>query len=435
MPYQSPPHTLSPASGTSESLALRYARLTGQQVGGAFMTLYILATVALWIALLTPASVTLALRVADLDPAGKTGALSAITGVGALFALVANPVFGRLSDLSTSRWGQRKPYMVGGTLLGTAALAIIGLAPNLLVVSLGWCLAQLCFNAALAALVAILPERVPSRRRGVVSGLLGMTIQVAQVAGTFLILLTGTAGLGMFVVPALIAVVCVLGFAVFLKEVHHSRADLPRVSWRSLATSLWINPVKHSDFAWVWLGRFLLITATSLLTTYKTYFLMDRLHYTSAQAAIILFWSMLILAVTNTVGSIACGWLSDVVRRRKVFVWGSAAVFGVGMLVVALSHALPTFFVGVAIAGVGGGIYTGVDYALVADVLPNSDTEAGKGMGVLNLANALPQSVAPAIAPVFLAMGGGENYTALYLAAAGFSVAGAVVVRFIRGTR
>jgi MFS family permease len=433
--YQGPSSTLSPALTTPESAPQRYARLTGQPVGRGFIALYILATVALWIALLTPASVTLAVRVADLDPAGKTGALSVITGVGALFALVSNPVFGRLSDLSTSRWGQRKPYLVGGTVLGTAALAVIGLAPNVLVVGIGWCLAQLCFNAALAALVAILPERVPNQRRGVVSGLLGMTIQVAQVAGTFLILFTGTTGLGMFLVPALIAVVCVLGFAIFLKEIRYTRADLPRVSWRSLVTSLWINPVKHPDFGWVWLGRFLLMIATALLTTYKTYFLMDRLHYTSAQAATILFWSMLILAVTNTVGSIACGWLSDVVHRRKVFVWGSSAVFGIGMFVVATSFALPTFFVGVAIAGLGGGIYTGVDYALVADVLPNRDTEAGKGMGVLNLANALPQSVAPAIAPAFLAMGGGENYTALYLAAAGFSVVGAVVVRFIRGTR
>jgi MFS family permease len=419
----------------SESPPERHARLTGQRVGTGFVWLYILATVALWIALLTPASVTLALRVADLDPAGKTGALSMITGVGALFALISNPVFGRLSDLSTSRWGQRKPYMIGGTLFGTASLLVIGLAPNTFIVGVGWCLTQICFNAALAALVAILPERIPAQRRGVVSGLMGMTIQTAQVAGTFLVLVTGTVGVGMFIVPALIAVIFMLAFSFFLKEVRKTRGELPRVSWWSLVSSMWVNPVRYSDFAWVWLGRFLLIAATSLLTTYKTYFLMDRLHYTSTQAAGILFWSMLILALTNAGGSVTCGWLSDLVHRRKVFVWGSSVVFGIGMLVVAMSHSLPLFFLGVAIAGLGGGMYTGVDYALVADVLPNSGTEAGKDMGVLNLANALPQSVAPAIAPIFLAIGGGGNYTALYLGAAGFSVAGAVVVRFIRGAR
>jgi MFS family permease len=420
---------------TSERDPEWHARLTGQRVGRGFITLYILATVALWIALLTPASISLPIRVAALDPGGKTGALSAITGVGAVFALVANPVFGRLSDLSTSRWGQRKPYLIAGTLLGTVALLVIGWAPNLAVVGIGWCLAQVCFNAALAALVAILPERVPSARRGLVSGLMGTTIQAAQVAGAFLILFTGTAGLGMFLVPTGLAVVFMLWFGLQLREVPRTRGELHRVSWWNLVTSMWISPAKYPDFAWVWLGRFLLLVATSLLTTYKTYFLMDRLHYTSAQVTGILFWSMLILAVANTIGSIPCGWLSDILHRRKVFTWGSAAIFGIGMLVVALSHSLPTFLGGVAIAGFGGGLYTGVDYALVTDVLPNSDSEAGKGMGVLNMANALPQSVAPAIAPAFLAIGGGGNYTALYLAAAGCSVAGAVVVKFIRGVR
>src|SRR5207237_148619 len=81
---------------------------TAQPVGGLFVGLYVLAIVGLWIALLTPASVTLALRVADLDPAGKASSLALVTGVGAIFAMVSNPVFGRLSDLCTSRWGRRR---------------------------------------------------------------------------------------------------------------------------------------------------------------------------------------------------------------------------------------------------------------------------------------------------------------------------------------
>ncbi|WP_234356959.1 hypothetical protein [Streptomyces sp. NBRC 110028] len=47
-------------------------------------------------------------------------------------------------------------------------------------------------NAAMAALIALLPDRVPEERRGTVSGLMGMTNQVATVSGTFLIAATGT---------------------------------------------------------------------------------------------------------------------------------------------------------------------------------------------------------------------------------------------------
>ncbi|MGY0062068.1 hypothetical protein ACWY4P_36980 [Streptomyces sp. LZ34] len=56
-----------------------------------------------------------------------------------------------------------------------------------------------------------------------------------------------------------------------------------------------------------------------------------------------------------------------------------------------------------AVASLGQDVYVGVDYALVVSVLPDSETEAVKGMGLFNIANALPQSVAPAI-------GGGSNY-------------------------
>lgn len=432
-PSLGPDSSLNPSPG--ESRPERIARLTGQPVGTRFVTLYILAMIGVWIALVTPASVTLSVRVADIDPAGKAGSLALVTGAGALCAMATNPVFGHLSDRCTSRWGRRRPFIVGGVLGGTGALLLIGLAPNILVVAIGWCLAQISFNAALAALVAVLPERVPDHRRGKVSGLMGMTNQVAIVAGTFLVQLTGTAGLGMFLAPALLGLVCSLGFAFYLREIPRRREDLPRRSWVEIPRSLWINPARHPDFAWAFASRFLLWIGVSLLTTYKTYYLMDRLGYSSAEAAGLLMWTMLVLAGTVVVGSTVCGWWSDQVQRRKVFVGSAAAVFGAGMVVVALSSSSGGFFAGVAIAGIGQGVYQGVDYALVAQVLPDSDGEAAKGMGVFNIANALPQSVAPMLAPIFLAIGGGGNYTALYLAAGVFATAGGVVVRFIRSAR
>ncbi|MGV9851107.1 hypothetical protein ACWDWU_20400 [Streptomyces sp. NPDC003442] len=88
-----------------------------------------------------------------------------------------------------------------------------------------------------------------------------------------------------------------------------------------------------------------------------------------------------------------------------------------------------------AIAGLGQGAYAGVDYALVVSVLPDSETEAAKGMGLFSIANALPQSVAPAIAPAFLTIGGGSNYAVLYLSAAAFALPGAFAVMFVKETR
>lgn len=78
---------------------------------------------------------------------------------------------------------------------------------------------------------------------------------------------------------------------------------------------------------------------------------------------------------------------------------------------------------GMALAGLGFGAYLAVDLALVSDVLPDPDN-AAKDLGVFNIASALPQSVAPAIAPAILTFGGGR-YSVLYLVAGVCAVVGA----------
>ena len=73
------------------------------------------------------------------------------------------------------------------------------------------------------------------------------------------------------------------------------------------------------------------------------------------------------------------------------------------------------FLVGMAVGGLGFGLYMAVDLALVADVLPGPDSTA-KDLGVLNIAGALPFSLAPAMAPSVLAVGSG-SYQVLYAVA------------------
>jgi MFS family permease len=80
--------------------------------------------------------------------------------------------------------------------------------------------------------------------------------------------------------------------------------------------------------------------------------------------------------------------------------------------------------------GVGFGVFTSVDFVLMTDVLPTA-LDRGKDLGVINVANALPQVAAPVLAaPIVTYLGG---YRALYLVAAVIGAAGAVLVRQIRG--
>ena len=71
-------------------------------------------------------------------------------------------------------------------------------------VLVGWCLAQLFFNALLAAMVAVLPDQVPAAQRGLVAGVLGVCTPIASVSGTFLVKLFTGNQFAMFLAPCAI---------------------------------------------------------------------------------------------------------------------------------------------------------------------------------------------------------------------------------------
>ena len=140
-------------------------------------------------------------------------------------------------------------------------------------------------------------------------------------------------------------------------------------------------------------------------------------------------------AITLAVSPLA-GWLSDRMNRRKPFVIVAALIGGVGLMTIGTAGTVLQFFIGSAIAGIGVSVYYAVDLALVAAVLPDPDNVA-KDMGIFQAANTLPQSLAPVIAPAFLAIGAvqGGNYPALFIAAAAVALAGAAAIVPIRKSR
>ncbi len=129
-------------------------------------------------------------------------------------------------------------------------------------------------------------------------------------------------------------------------------------------------------------------------------------------------------SVVVVAASLIGGQLSDRTGGRKIFVFTASIVYGLAMFVVAIASNFNGFLVGMAIGGLGFGLYTAVDLALVADVLPAEDRVA-KDLGVLNIAGALPFSIAPASAPIILAIGGG-SYGSLYAVAGVCAIIGAV---------
>ena len=296
------------------------SRLETRQTRWGFVALYALAYAGNWLGVLTPIMVTLALRVQEISPQHAAGNLSLVLSVGALAALVGNPLVGWLSDRTTSRFGMRRPWLVAGTLGGCAALAFIAWAPTIPLVLLGWCLAQLAFNCVLAALVALLPDQIPQAQRGTVAGILGICTPVGMLGGTYLVRAVTGSMLLMFVVPAALGAVAVLLLAFALPDRRLERGHGQSLRLKALVRSMWLSPRRYPDFAWVWGGRFLLIMAMAFVINFQPYYLMNELGFDAARVPDVVFESTLITAIATIVASLVGGPLSDFVGRRKAFV-------------------------------------------------------------------------------------------------------------------
>jgi MFS family permease len=347
--------------------------------------------------------------------------------------MFGNPFFGKMSDRTSSRLGMRRPWMVIGVVGGSLGILTVALAPNIPVVLVGWCIAQLFFNALLAAQVAVIPDQVPTAQRGLVSGVLGVCLPIASVSATFLVkLFTGNL-LAMFLIPCTIGGFFILLFAVTLNDRRLAKADKPAWSLREFASTFYVNPRKSPDFAWAFASRFTFVLAYAFLVTYQAYYLLAKIGSAEADVPQQIFLGTLAQTVVLVAASLIGGQLSDRTHRRKIFVFTASIVYGLSLFMVAIASNFNGYLVGMAISGLGFGMYLAVDLALVVDVLPAKDNVA-KDLGVFNMANALPFSIAPAIAPAILAIGSG-SYGVLYAVAAVCAIIGAVAILPVKRVR
>jgi MFS family permease len=432
------------------------ARGAGAGVPATFIAIYAFAYASLWLALLTPATITLALRVRQIVPGDAAHPVSQVLFAGALVALVSNPIFGALSDRTRSRFGRRKPYLVMGAIGGLAALAFIGVAGSIRSIALGWCLAQLAYNSVLSALVAIVADRIPASRRGTVVGILGMCMPVGQISGTFLVQFFAPDLYLALLVPGGIGLLGVLALAFSLSgaappaapevamgrrvpaagavSVPATASEAPSVSARAPVAGTSRKQNRHRDFAWAWSSRMHFVVGSVFLQSYQPLLLMDMLKFGDADVPRLIFRSTLVQAAMSVLWSVVAGRLSDRLGRRKPVAMVGSTLQGIGLWVIGMAPSYTMLLLGAAVAGIGHGVYEGVNLALVTEVLPDRSQHAAKDLGLLNIANALPQVVAPLAAPVILDASHG-NYTLLFLIAGLLPVIGAALLLPLKRAR
>jgi MFS family permease len=391
-----------------------------ERVPARWTALLSLAGLGLFTAFYGPIQVLLGRQAEALAPEGKEFALGLVVGLGAAVSMVANPLFGAISDRTTWRLGRRLPWTALGAAGGAVSLVVLALAPNVAVMALGWGLAQLSLNAMFAALVAAVPDQVPHAQRGTVGGWIGVGQTLGIVAGSGLAAAAGGLVAGYLVCAAFLLVATMPYLALRRDTVIEVR---PPFDWRGF----WISPRRYPDFGWAWLTRFLMNLGNSIAIVYLLYFLQDAVGYADPDGGVFVLTAVYAATLLSTV--VIAGIWSDRAGRRRAFVCWAGIVMAVAALLLAAFPTWPGALAAAAVLGLGFGVYTSVDFALMTEVLPNSD-DRGKDLGVINVANALPQVLAPVLAaPIVTYLGG---YPVLYGLAAVVGLAGAVLVYRIR---
>src|SRR5882724_2801495 len=188
------------------------------RVRAGWLSLLFVANLGLWLAIYAPIQVLLPQQAELLASTNKELVFGIVTGIGGAVAMVVNPLVGLLSDRTTSRFGRRHPWTVGGAVVGAAGLAVLASAGNVPVMVLGWCLVQAGLNGMLATLISAIPDRVPVQQRAQAGGFIGISQMFGTVLGTLLVTVLVTSLSGGYLASAVIVVLGALVFALFTPD-------------------------------------------------------------------------------------------------------------------------------------------------------------------------------------------------------------------------
>ncbi|MGN8244943.1 MFS transporter [Cellulomonas soli] len=397
------------------------------------IALVLIAAVGMYVMAMS-LSTALSLRIASVAPDTKDVLYSRIVSIGAFAMLVVVPLAGALSDRTTSRFGRRRPWIVGGLLVTLLGALVVGASPNPLVIGAAYIVAVAAMQAGFNAYAVIPVEAVPDAMRARVMGVMGLFGALAFSGGSYLTGALVDQPLLLMTVPVLLALIASLPLLVLYRDPVKVRTEVPALDVRSMAVGMLVNPRKHPNFGWTWLARFLAGMAMAALFTYFIYFMIDVLHVPLPEVGAKAGLLTLISAPVSIIFFTGSGWLSDKIGRRKPIVAVAALFMAAGLVLGATASSFTGFAVAWVVFAVGQAAYLTVDLALCASVLPDS-RDAGKDMAVFGLALNIPNILVPALGPTVLALGAGQNYAALWIGAAVLCIAGAALMPLIKGVR
>lgn len=323
----------------------------------------------------------------------KSKALGTVLAIGAVVAMLTQPIFGSLSDRSRFGLGRRRPFMIFGSLLCLPAFFIMASTKSFSLYCVGFLLLQLFANIGTAGFQGLIPDTVMVKERGTAASFMGGMTFLGTILG---ILLSGSLADAhryalIYIILGAVLIVCTLITVLGVHEEKHENAE--SFSIRKFFGGFLIDPHEHPDFIWMLVSSFFMMLGFYLLFFYQQYYISDIVG--SKQPATDTTILNTVIIIGAAVVSVLAGKISDKFGR-KIIVAFSALCMGILALSLALHAGFSTILIIAVIFGFGYGGYTSVQWALVTDILPGTDDSA-KDLGIWGISSTLPQIIGPLI--------------------------------------
>ena len=399
-------------------------------VSGGFVVAYTAAQIGAFIGFIPLLTLLLPLKAAAIAPAGKAELLALVALWGAVTAGLANVFAGVLSDRARQGAGGRWRWMATGLVATAASYGLIAIAQTPWALLMAVVALQISLNLMLNPLAAVLPDEVPDRQKGFVSGFAGLAYPVASLFGALVIGITlSTEPARLWAVVGAMMVL-VLPFILVARQRRATSLAPASPAWSWVA-------LKDHDFRMAFLSRLLVQTAVAMNVLYLLFFLQRQTGIASVLPGLrpeaVVGWILAASTAAAILAGLWAGMASDRSGRRRELVFAGGLCLAGGALLMAVMPQWPAPALAQVVFGIGVGIYGVVDTALIAQVLP-SRGNTGRDLGLMNVATTAAQVLAPLLALGALQLVG-QDLRLLFALSGVIAIAGATTILTIRRVR
>ncbi|VTQ54705.1 sugar (Glycoside-Pentoside-Hexuronide) transporter [Campylobacter jejuni] len=354
-----------------------------------------------------------------------TGIFGVIAGIVSFSILFLAPCGGYLSDRTRSPLGRRRFWIIFGSIAGAAAMFFLANSSTLTQLTLAWIAVKFFYGVVTTNCLALVPEQIDINRFGRVHGIISAVTPLTIMLTTMLFMgyFSNLTVQNKIIIIALTQLVCAITTALLIETpANAAKQKITGNVSKALSQNLYPNFRKYPEFTWALLTK-LMINLASASLIMMPLMLISRFNLPEKQVfelSALMSSGTLILISTSLIS----GYLSDRIRKQKIFIIISALIIGSSMCIFAFGTNLSVIIVGQFILLFGMGIFNAVGGALINRVLPSQNSYA-KDIAIINTTYHIATSVISFCAPYLISLGialmGDDGYTLFFLVFAFFS--------------